>query len=51
MADWWTGRRTRTMESTSQGGVSQTRGELNALPADTKEILTPWILLGRLGAR
>jgi len=51
VADWWTGRRTRAMESTSQGGVSQTRGELKALPADTREILTPWMLLGRLGAR
>ena len=50
VADWWTGRRTRTVSSESAGGASQTFRDLVTLPADVRLMLAPWRLLGSLGA-
>jgi len=41
--------RTRTVSNSSQGGASQTYVAPKALPADVKEVLMPYCLLGVLG--
>lgn len=49
VADWWLGRRSRTLDSSSQGGSTQQRRELAAIPADLADILGPYVLLGAAG--